>query len=213
MHKKIASSLLHWYREEGRSYPFRKTTDPYRILVCEMLLRKTTAKQVANIYNDFFSKFPTVEHLSRASIEQVAEVIRPLGIVSRARDLLEAARTISLKYRGEVPEDDKALRALRGVGRYVANCVLALGYGKPSPMVDTNVNRVLSRILNLQRAGRDESEKIWQAYSELAPKENLREFHYALIDFSHTICRAKNPKCHQCPLNNYCKYYSEKPSE
>lgn len=205
--KAIAQSLLKWFKEEGRRYPFRATSDPYKILVCEILLRKTTAKQVANLYDVFFSKFPTIESLDRASVEEIAEVIKPLGIFSRAHDLSQVAQVIVRRYGGKVPDDESLLTALRGVGRYIANCVLAFGYEKTVPMVDTNVSRVLSRVLDLRAGGRGTPKgELWQAYSELAPDKNSREFHYALIDLSHKFCTAREPKCSYCPIDKYCRY-------
>lgn len=203
----MAQGLLGWFEKEGHSYPFRETSNPYKILVCEMLLRKTTAKQVADLYGFFFSKFPTVKSLSRASVEEIGEVIKPLGILSRAYDLLQAAQTIVQKYDGKVPDDESLLTSLKGVGKYIANCVLAFGYGKAVPMVDSNVERVLSRILHLRcdRQGAPKRE-LWQAYSELMPNENRREFHYAIIDLAHKVCRVRDPSCDFCPIHEHCEY-------
>lgn len=211
--KAIARDLLEWFEKEGISYPFRATSDPYKILVCEMLLRKTTAKQVAKLYDSFFSKFPTVESLSKASVEEIVVVIKPLGILSRAYDLLQAARMIVWRYGGKVPYDGSLLISLKGVGRYIANCVLAFGYGKTVPLVDSNVNRVLSRILDLRTDRRGEPKReLWQAYSELTPNKNRREFHYALIDLAHKVCTARDPSCGRCPIHEHCKYTAHRTS-
>jgi len=187
-------------------YPFRETADPYRVLVSEILLRKTTARQVANIYGEFFAKFPTVEDLCRARLEEIIEIIKPLGIVTRANDLLLAAKTIVQEYKGTVPSDKDLLTQLRGVGRYIANCVLSFGYGKTVPMVDSNVERVLSRVSNLPTNKQGAKGEFWQIYSELAPIKKRREFHYALIDLAHKICTPRSPKCSDCPISRCCKY-------
>jgi len=203
----VVSELLDWSRTNQESYPFRHTKSAYEILVCEILLRKTTAKQVSNIYEKFFVRFPTIGSLASASAKEVLEVIRPLGIWRRAYDLNRLAREIVTKHGGRVPHELTALTSMKGVGRYVANCVLAFAYGRNVPMVDSNVERVISRLLGVEPCGKGTpKEAIWEAYSELAPVDRLRQFHYALIDLSHKVCRNKDPQCAACPLVEHCRH-------
>lgn len=207
--KAISDSLLKWFKNEGKNYPFRATSDPYKILVCEMLLRKTTATQVANIYDYFFSKFPTIKILSKATVEDILEVIKSLGMRSRAYDLSQAAQTIVNKHESKVPNDETQLISLRGVGKYVANCVLALGYKRKAPMIDTNINRVLSRILNLPICDKGKlNQDVLLTYLDIAPDGNLCNFHYALIDLAHIVCRKRDLLCVSCPICEFCKTYA-----
>jgi A/G-specific adenine glycosylase len=204
--KSFAQILLEWFETKGDKYPFRETSDPYRILVSEILLRQTTAKQVAKVYEDFFSKFPTIERLRGATSREIAQAIRPLGIVSRACDLAHTAQIIVDEYGGRIPDDETALMSLRGVGRYVADCVLVLAYQKSLPMIDVNVKRVLCRVLGLGYMDRDRiRDEVSQAYLRLAPSAHQNRFHYALIDLAHNVCKKRKPACDDCPIRGYCK--------
>ena len=207
-HKELTIKLLNWFRKEGQKYPFRETSDPYKILVCEILLRKTRAEQVAKIYSHFFAKFPTVESLSNAPEEEIAKIIKSLGIIRRAKDLSIIAKKIVDVYDGTIPDKESELISLPGVGSYVANCILLFGYGKNfgSP-IDTNVNRVLSRVLGYEKfRSWSPKDEIIQTYSSLAPTRNRRSFHHALIDLAHSICKFKNPECTICPISEFCNY-------
>jgi len=205
LEQKIAGRLLRWYAANGREFPFRETKDPYRILVCEILLRKTTAKQVASIYHRFFKRYPRIKSLADASPEEVAKILRPLGIRSRAFQLVDAAGVITSQFRGRVPSDLETLMELEGVGRYVASCVLTFGYRARMPMVDSNADRVLSRLVLAEaKKGFDP----WKLYDLLAPEGAERQFHYGMLDLAHYVCRPRNPRCSMCPINKFCRYAS-----
>jgi len=203
----MVKKLLEWFEMGGKSYPFRDTTDPYRILVSEMLLRQTTARQVATIYPIFFEKFPTVKHLSKAPIDEIKKTIKPLGIASRAHDLKQVSQEIVSKYGGKIPENIQDLIKLKGVGKYIANCVMAFGFEFQIAAVDSNINRVLSRIMGLRVDFKKQPDyRIWKFYYGLMPRKKRREFHHAIIDLAHLFCRPSNPKCGICPLKEYCNY-------
>lgn len=207
MQNPMVKKLLKWFEIEGKTYPFRDTTDPYRILVSEMLLRKTTARQVATIYPIFFEKFPTVKHLSKAPIDEIKRLIRPLGIASRTHDLKQVSQEIVSKYGGKIPENIQDLTKLKGVGKYIASCVMAFGFGFQVSAVDSNINRVLSRIMGYRVDFKKQpDDRIWKFYYDLMPQERRRQFHHAIIDLSHLYCRPSNPKCRMCPLKEYCNY-------
>lgn len=210
MPSSISGLLLRWHNTHQKSFPFRITNDPYRILVCEMLLRQTTGEQVARIYYKFFDRFPTVMVLAQAKPSEILDVIRPLGIHRRAKELSQLSRAITERHDGVVPCSYEDLTNQNGVGRYVANCVLAFAFNKKVPLVDVNTERVLCRFLGLRQNKGAPRQEIWEAYSSLAPTRNLRLFHYALIDFSHMICRPVKPKCLICPLATSCKEYVHK---
>lgn len=205
MNSHTSKLLLEWHKTNRKDYPFRNTNDPYRILICEILLRQTTGEQVASIYHQFFNRFPSILGLASARPSQILEVIRPLGMHGRADDLSQVSRAVVGRFDSTIPNSFEDLTSLRGVGRYVANCVLAFAYGKEVPLVDTNAERFLCRILGMQQGKGAPREEVWSAYSRIASTKNIRGFHYALIDFSHKICRQHKPKCDICPLNNSCK--------
>jgi len=197
--------LLKWFQKNGRSYSFRGTSDPYRLLVCEILLRKTRAEQVENVYHSFFERFPDIESLADASVRDIREIIRPLGIISRADHLSLIAEKIIEEHDGVIPDKEDELISMRGVGKYVANCVLSFGYGKTiDASVDTNIDRVLSRVLGNEDSSWPPGKEVNEAYLELMPESGGRDFHHALIDLAHIVCRAKSPQCDSCPVSSHC---------
>jgi len=203
-HEAFSSAMIRWFSEHGKHYPFRETSDPYRILVCEILLRKTTSRQVSAIYSFFFERFPSVHELSAASPDEVLEVIRPLGLHGRASDLVQVARDIVEFFDGAVPTSLEDLMEMRGVGGYVAGCVLSFGYGSWMPMVDSNVERVLGRLV----MGKDriKPSRVVEIYEQLGRPYASRELHSAIIDLSHAHCRPKNPDCRGCPVHCLCVF-------
>lgn len=205
--RRLASSLLTWWEENKESYPFRETSDPYKVLVSEMLLRKTRGDQLAAVYHEFFEKFPTPSSVVSSSLEEIADIIKPLGIVSRANHILEICKIICEQRDGEVPSNGEELNALPGVGRYIANVVLTMAFRNPKPMVDSNVKRVLSRVLGIEPGPpKGTSEELWSAYGKILPEDAYRQFHFAIIDLAHKLCVLKNPLCSRCPLNILCHY-------
>jgi len=202
--RKFASCLLTWWKENKKWYPFRKTSDPYRVLVSEILLRKTKAEQVSAVYHKFFKKFPGPCSASSSSSEDIASVIKPLGLVSRANHIFEICKIIC-KDNGKVPSTAEDLEALPGVGRYIANAVLTIGFGDPKPMVDSNVRRVLSRIIGLNSLDAT-SDQLWGIYNEILQRNTYREIHFATIDLAHQVCLSSKPHCSECPMKTLCHY-------
>ena len=198
--------LLEWFEDEGETYPFRWLRDPYRILVTEMLLCQTTAHQVASIYSRFFSQFPRLSTLARAPKRDIEQCIRPLGMKKRAAILKKVAGQIVAKFHGRIPRDRATLMSFPGVGNYVSGCVLTFGFDRPVPLIDVNTRRILSRMSNLQLDSKETARVLDGKYDSAAPSGKKREFHYALIDLAHKICKHENPRCDICPLSPYCDY-------
>jgi len=202
----IRTNLLKWFERNRKDYPFRGETDAYRVVVCEILLKKTTARQVSDIYHKFFSAFPRVEDLACASVEEILDVIRVLGLHKRAHELKQMACLVVEEHDGRVPSDFTTLTSITGIGRYVAGCVLAFAYDTRAPMVDSNIDRILIRMRGYKALKGSPQEKVWETYAQLAPTESFREFHYAMIDLAHGVCRPKRPRCAVCPLRAFCSY-------
>jgi len=211
-HQKLFTTrLLAWFETHARFFPWRETRDPYKILVAEMMLRKTTAGQVQTIFHTFFDKYPSPIFLARATPSEIEDSIRPLGLEHRRADLLKKlAKNIVEKHNGKVPGVNEKLRSLPGVGQYTANAVLCLAYGRDLPLLDTNFIRILERVFRIKslkaRARMDES--LWRLASKLIPKGKGREFNLAVLDFGALVCRARHPTHDVCPLNDFCLYYS-----
>jgi len=207
----FSERLLLWFSVNKADFPWRKTTDPYKVLVSELLLRKTTRQQVSKIYKLFFSKYPDIKSLSKAKVESIERTIFPLGMEHiRAIALKEIAENISQKYGGKIPNRKKSLIELPHVGPYIANAVLCFAFGLDAPIVDTNVIRVISRVFSVtssRKRPRDDP-KMWRTVFDLIPKGKSRDFNLALLDFAASICVLRNPKCLICPMSDICGYYN-----
>ncbi len=210
--EKFAELLLGWWRSNRRDFPWRRTNDPYVVLISEMLLRKTTAKQVNAIFEEFFAKFPNVKTLAEGRVEEIEKIITPLGMEHKRAVLLKKLSNELLKsYGGIVPASQDELLRLPGVGRYSANAVLCFAYGKDAPLVDVNAIRVFQRVFSFKSQKRriKDDTAFWEFVAETIPKGKAREFNLAVIDFAHEICRSKKPKCTVCPLRVICRFASE----
>jgi len=210
--EKFAELLLEWWRSNKRDFPWRRTTDPYKILITEALLRKTTARQVSRIFDKFFAKFPDAKTLAEAGEEEIKGIIRPLGMEHKRAVLLkELANELLKRHMGTVPASSEDLRRLPGVGPYAANAVLCFAYGKDAPLVDVNAIRVFQRVFGYKpqkRRAKDDA-TLWNLVAETIPPGRARDFNFAIIDFAHEVCTPKEPKCASCSLNIVCKYANE----
>jgi A/G-specific adenine glycosylase len=191
-----------WGTRNPRDFPFRRTQDPYRILVSEILLRRTTARAVSAAYYDFFTRFPSVESLAQARVAEIVKLIRSLGMRRRARDLRVIARIICRDFGGKIPTSLGTLMAFPGVGGYIAGCVVAFRTGESIPLVDSNIERIFSRFFGLPSGPK--ASPVSRLYAKVMPPKGLRHYHHALIDLAHEVCKPLNPRCMTCPLNDLC---------
>jgi len=208
--KAFQARLLAWFRRNGRDLPWRRTRDPYKILVSEVMLQQTQVERVRDYYERFLQEYPTVQDLAAARPARVQESWHGLGYYARARNLHAAARTIARRHGGRFPRRLEDLQALPGVGRYTAGAVVSFAYGEPAPILDTNVRRVLSRIFVRRRASTPAAteRRLWALAEAVVPAGDAWTMNQALMDFGATICTARNPKCPSCPLRSLCAYYS-----
>jgi len=198
-------SLLAWYDRSARSLPWRRTCDPYRIWVSEIMLQQTRVAAVLPYYERFLERFPDVESLAEASEPEVLAAWSGLGYYSRARNMLKAARQIV--ERCGFPRDYESIRALAGVGDYTAAAIASIAFGLPHAVLDGNVLRVLSRIAN--DAGDISSALTKRRLGEIANLflDNQRpgDFNQALMELGATICVPGQPLCGECPLKRHCE--------
>jgi A/G-specific adenine glycosylase len=208
--KAFQARLLAWFRQNGRDLPWRRTRDPYRILVSEVMLQQTQVERVRKYYERFLQEYPTVQDLAAARPARVQESWDGLGYYARARNLHAAARTIARRYGGEFPRRREEVMALPGVGRYTAGAVLSFAYGKPAPILDTNVRRVLSRIFVRRQASRTAAveRRLWALAEAIIPEGEAWAFNQALMDFGATVCTARTPRCPTCPMRRLCAFYA-----
>ena len=201
--------LLAWYARHGRDLPWRRTREPYRVLVSEIMLQQTQVDRVIPKYHEFLARYPTFEDLARARAPEVTKAWRPLGYYRRAANLHGIARETVARYEGRLPEDGAALRSMKGIGRYTAGAILAFAHSRDAAMVDTNVRRVLGRVfLGPRRVKALRGAKpIWDLAESLVPAGRAYDYNQALMDFGATWCTARNPKCKRCPMKAFCRSY------
>jgi A/G-specific adenine glycosylase len=191
--------LLRWYRRSARDLPWRRTRDPYAVLVSEVMLQQTQVSRVLPAYTAFLRRFPDLGALSRAALGDVLRAWSGLGYNRRARDLHRIAR---LHPRG-LPATRETLDALPGVGAYTAGAVICFSRGESVAFADTNIRRVLGRAL----LGRIASEREAVALdAQLVPRKGADRWHHALMDLGATLCLSRVPRCGSCPLAATCRY-------
>jgi len=199
--------LLAWWARAARDLPWRRTRDPYRVLVSEFMLQQTQVARVAEYYPRFLERFPDLETLARARPRAVREAWDGLGYYARASNLHALARVVSRDHDGKVPDVPEELVKLPGVGPYTAGAVATFAYEKPVPAVDTNVARVVRRVFFASRISHPASRQIWDLTRTLVPKNGKRawKFNQAIMELGALICVARKPRCEQCPLRPDCK--------
>lgn len=198
----FADALMSWFGQHRRSFPWRETQDPWLVLLAEMCLRRTRAAQVAERFETISKVAPTPAAALKNALE-LRFALAGLGLAWRADNVIEIARTVVDEHNGVVPDTDAALRALPGVGHYVAAAVRAFAFGKRTALFDTNTKRISARV-----AGRDSS-SVWQTRLDifaLAGAEGpTPAFNLALLDLGALVCRASKPNCAECPVASHCK--------
>lgn len=195
--RSLRGRLLRWYGRHGRDLPWRRTRDPYRVLVSEVMLQQTPVGRVRPAYERFLARFPTLAALRRAALGDVLTEWAGLGYPRRARDLHRIARA-----RRAVPTDAAALDALPGVGAYTAGAVACFTTGAPVAFADTNIRRVLGRALLGRTASEREALEIDRA---LVTRRDAARWHHALMDLGATVCVARAPRCNACPIYGLCR--------
>jgi A/G-specific adenine glycosylase len=205
----LVHQLLKWHKEGRRLFPWREQRDPFKVLVAELMLQRTRAEQVVTVYRTFIDRYPTVEAAASAKIEDVEEILRPLGLHHRIPRLLALFKELNEKYGGSVPSELKELMKLPGVGRYVASAVLCFGFGKSVPIVDANVVRLFTRYFEVRSSKKrpHTDPAIWNLASEVVEMGNAVEINEAILDFASTICTPR-PKCRECPLRIACAHFN-----
>ncbi len=201
--------LLTWYRRHARDLPWRRTRDPYSVLVSEIMLQQTQVERVIPKYREFLKRYPTLEALARAPAKEVKRTWYPLGYNIRPVRLHGIARETVARYDGRLPSDEKTLRQFKGIGRYTAGAVLSFAFRKDAPILDTNVRRVLGRVfLGPRRMKALRGQKtLWDLSAALVPRGKAYDFNQALMDFGATWCTPRKPRCLPCPMKAFCKSY------
>jgi len=196
--KCIADRLVRWFDVNGRRFPWRFISDPYKILITELLLQRTKAETIEKIYDKFFNRFPNIGALAKADIAELKKIFSKLGLSYRAQRAKKVAEELMRIYGGKIPCNMYDLLKLKGIGVYIASATLNFGFNKPTPVVDKNVMRVLNRLRGITN---EKSARIF--VKKLFNYGDNQKIAYALIDLGSLIC-VENPKCTLCPLKGIC---------
>ncbi|MHB1651112.1 MAG: A/G-specific adenine glycosylase [Desulfitobacteriaceae bacterium] len=207
----FSQQLLSWYETEKRDLPWRRTSDPYCIWVSEVMLQQTQVKTVLPYYAAFLGRFPNLEHLAQATLEDVLTVWRGLGYYTRARHLWEGARYVLSTWNGIIPENYVQLRQIPGVGEYTAGAIASIAFGQRVTAIDGNVKRVLARLLAWPHPVENAlSHRVFlKQLEEWLPIVRPGDFNQALMELGATVCTPQNPQCANCPLILGCQAHAQ----
>ena len=202
--------LLAWYRAHGRDLPWRRTSDPYHILVSEIMLQQTQVDRVLPKYEEWLQKYPSLAALAEADEGDVTQTWRPLGYNIRPQRLHAIARESVARYGGELPSDQQTLLSFKGIGAYTAGAIRSFAFGQRAAILDTNVARVLFRVFIAKGDPKAHAMKkrLWAMSEALVPHRHVFDFNQALMDFGATVCSARKPKCTVCPMKKFCRSYA-----
>ncbi len=209
--QEVAGRLLAWFARNARDLPWRRERTPYRVWVAEVMLQQTQVNTVIPYYERFLERFPNVEALANASLEDVLRLWEGLGYYARARRLHQAARQLLASSDGDLPGRFDQLEDLPGVGAYTAGAIASLAFGESVPAVDGNARRVLCRLFGIQDDVTRSTTKrrLRQLAADLLPEGQAGPFNEALIELGATVCVPRSPSCHRCPLHDLCSAYAE----
>jgi A/G-specific adenine glycosylase len=207
--RRFRRRLLAWYRANGRDLPWRRTDDPYHILVSEVMLQQTQVDRVLPKYHEWLDRYPSLAALASADEDEVAQTWRPLGYNIRPRRLHAIARESVTRYGGELPSDAETLLSFKGIGAYTAGAIRSFAFGQRAAILDTNVARVLFRVFVARGDPRAHAmrKRLWALSEALVPRKQVFDFNQGLMDFGATVCVARQPKCAACPMTSSCRSF------
>jgi A/G-specific adenine glycosylase len=199
-------ALIAWGQQHSRSFPWRLTEDPYRILMAEVMLHRTQSPQVVSVYERFIERYPDVPALARATKEELHQALYSLGLRWRIDLIHEMAAELMEHFGGEVPREKADLLSLSGVSEYIAGAVRCFAWNLPEPLIDTNTVRVVGRLFGLEiKDSSRRNRQFRELITALVDLDGPRAYNYALLDLAEQVCMKKRPPaCGRCPVSSYC---------
>lgn len=209
MQNTFAPNLLAWYDHNKADLPWRGA-DAYRVWLSEIMLQQTRIETVLPYYERFTNAYPSVAELANAPLDDVLKLWEGLGYYSRARNLYKTAGIIATKLQGQFPKTAAELMALPGIGRYTAGAIASIAFGERVPVLDGNVIRVFSRLLDLPDDVRETRTRnhLWQVAEDWLPDERPGDYNQALMELGQRVCLPRNPLCSECPVQPYCAAFA-----
>ncbi len=206
-------ALVDWFSTHQKDYPWRRTKDPWAILVSEMMLQQTQVATVLDrgYFTRWMERFPTPADLAAADESEVLSLWEGLGYYNRARNLQSATVVIRDEHHGRFPRELSTIETLPGIGRYTAAAVYSFAFDKPAPLVDANVARVIARLYHFdQRIDTAAGQKfLWDTAAELLDQQRPRDFNSALMELGQAICKPRAPRCKECPVADWCQSFQQ----
>lgn len=214
-HKKLLKfrqSLLSWFKENERKFPWRRpSTTKYQFIIAEILLQRTRAETVAAFFPDFIRDFPSWKMLSVADIALLQHYLQPIGLWRRRASSIHSLAQEMARRNGRFPLTREEIESLPGVGQYIANSILLFCHGKPQPLLDTNMARVLERVFGPRELVDIRDDPYLQDLARNVVKcKTPEKINWAILDLAAIICRIKNPNCTICPLKSICEWTKKK---
>ena len=205
---KFSTRLIKWHKAKGRkNLPWQKKRTPYKVWISEIMLQQTQVSTATPYFERFIKEFPNIKKLAEANLDQVMSHWSGLGYYARARNIYEAAKIISSKHKGKIPNSLEELLSLPGIGKSTAGAILALGYKKKAAILDGNVKRVLSRHRKIKGDLSSSStiKNLWQISERFLPEDQIDIYTQAIMDLGATVCTKSKPACLHCPVNQDCQ--------
>jgi A/G-specific adenine glycosylase len=205
----FVDQLIKWFRHNKRNLPWRVEKSPYKIWVSEIMLQQTKVSVVIPYFTRFIERYPSVESLAEATLNEIYQVWEGLGYYSRAKKMHETASIILSKYGGVFPDTLDSIISLPGIGDYTAGAIMSIAFNKPCPAVDGNVLRVFARIYEIQKDVLDPKTKkeITEKVTENIYLDSPSDYTESIMELGALLCQPKNPKCLFCPVQTNCKAY------
>ncbi len=206
-------TILSWFKENGRLYPWRNEKVPYRILIAEVMLQRTRADQVLPVYNEFIKQFPTVNSLAAANTDDVNRYVRKLGLFWRSKMISRMARFILKKHDGVIPAEREKLLEIPGVGDYIADAIISFAFNGKRTVIDANVVRLVTRFFGFKNEGETRRNRAFVSFCQTLSRDlrlrDVKKLNRAMIDHAAALCKPK-PICVKCPLSGSCRYFNER---
>ncbi|TWT99324.1 A/G-specific adenine glycosylase [Botrimarina colliarenosi] len=203
--------LLAWYGKHARDLPWRRSRDPYRVWVSEVMLQQTQVDTVRPYFERFTTAFPTVAALAAADEQDVLRLWEGLGYYRRARSLHAAAKQVVAEHDGKMPGDVATLLTLPGIGRYTAGAIVSIAYDKSAPILEANTIRLFTRLVAYDGEPTSSAgqRRLWGLAEELLPAKEVARFNQALMELGALVCTPVEPKCDACPVEKLCRARAE----
>lgn len=208
--KKFNKVLIKWVKDNGRDFFWRKKRDAYKVFIAEFLLKRTTSTAANRVYQIFLEQYPDLPRLASADLEDLEEVLRPIGLYKqRAKGVKEAAEYLVKNCGGKFPRQFEGLLHVPNIGTYTAACILSFGMDIPAPAIDSNGQRVLSRFFKTELGDKPTLKKVLAFSLDLVPRKDHVLFNYGLIDMGAMVCSYRGCSKKACPLNKNCDFYRD----